>query len=327
MVGCWPADIITFNLFLLMVPGAAIVCIVHKWTTQLAGVELDEMYDEADETASLKVAFRRYLQARETAADRSLLFTYIKQLEDDVQSSFHVFISYRVAPEKEFAKALFDALSECTIQSTRQKLRVYLDQVRLEDGERWDNGFMEGLGNSWIACPILSTDGLMPMKNLNPANGKDSSQTDNVLLEWIAALELFERGAIKAIIPLIVPSVGTMAEFAWGLPHELSLREHKTTTTAAKKHLRNHRTSDSIDDEQLLDGAARIVASVTNGADTQGEVTVSGVVSAILRFQGVKMNDRTDMQQATDRIKAKVEKILSANDVKAMAVQENAEME
>ena len=43
----------------------------------------------------------------------------------------------RVASEREFAKSLFDSLSEATIEATGQKLRVYLDQVRLEDGNRW----------------------------------------------------------------------------------------------------------------------------------------------------------------------------------------------
>lgn len=300
---------------MLLVPGAAIGLIAHKWATQVVSVEHEENDDQDADMARLKVAFRRYLKARDTAADRSMLSAYFEKLEDDVNSSFHVFLSYRVAPEKEFAKALFDALSNYTIESTGQKLRVYLDQVRLEDGERWDSGFMSGLCNSWIVCPIVSTEGLMPMKKLNDDSDSESSQpaqTDNVLLEWIAALELFERGAVKAILPIIVPSVGS--DFDWGLLKELSPREHRATTTAAKKHLRKDPTFDSTEDEQLLNGAAQTVSSVVNDADTQGEVTVAGVVSAILRFQGVQMNDRTNMQQATDRISTKVEKILSAND-------------
>lgn len=300
----------------MMVPGATIACIAHKWATQVVGVEVEGDDDKGTETARLKAAFQRYLKARDTAADRSLLSDYFVKLEDDVNSSFHVFVSYRVAPEAQFAKALFDALSDCTIESTGQKLRVYLDQVCLEDGERWDSGFMAGLSNSWIVVPVLSTEGLGPMKRLNPRDGEDGGQTDNVLLEWMAALELYERGAVKAIIPVIVPSGGdAAAEFAWGLPKELSAREHTATTTAARKHLRDHPSSDSIiDDMDLLNGAAKIVSSVTNDTDTQGEVTVAGVVNAILRFQGVKMEDRINMEQATDRISAKVTAILNAGD-------------
>jgi hypothetical protein len=308
------SDKITFYLFLLMVPGAAIGCIVHKWATQVIGIEIQGDDDKGTYIARLKAAFQRYLKARDTAADRSLLSAYFLKLEDDVNSSYHVFISYRVAPEAAFAKALFDALSDCSIESTGQKLRVYLDQVCLEDGERWDSGFMNGLSNSWIVVPVLSTEALAPMKRLNPVDGKDNGQTDNVLLEWMAALELFERGALKAIIPVIVPSGGdAAAEFAWGLPKELSSREHTAISSAAKKHLRDHPSSESIiDDMELLDGAAKIVSSVTNDTDIQGEVTVAGVVNAILRFQGVKMDDRIKMDQATDRISAKVSGILNA---------------
>ena len=43
----------------------------------------------------------------------------------------------RVSSEAEFAKKLFDSLSEVTIEATGQKLRVYLDQVKLQDGTRW----------------------------------------------------------------------------------------------------------------------------------------------------------------------------------------------
>jgi hypothetical protein len=296
-----------------MVPGVAMGCIAHKVVAQAGGVETDGHDDKGTHTARLQTAFQRYLKARDTAADRSLLSAYFLKLENDVNSSYHVFISYRVAPEAEFAKALFDALSDCTIESTGQKLRVYLDQVCLEDGERWDTGFMSGLGNAWIVVPVLSTQALEPMKRLNPVDGEDGEQTDNVLLEWATALELLERSVVKAILPVIVPSSGDdAAEFAWGLPKELSQREHVATTNAAKKHLRDHPSSDSIiDDTNLLDGAAKLVSSVTNDRDTQGEVTVAGVVNAVLRFQGVKMDSRTNMQQATDRISAKVSRIIN----------------
>ena len=100
------------------------------------------------------------------AADRKLLSSCFQKLEDEVNSNYHVFISYRVASERDFAKALFDALSEVIIESTGQRLRVYLDQVRLEMGERWDVGFIQGLRSSWIVVPVISTDALTPMERL-----------------------------------------------------------------------------------------------------------------------------------------------------------------
>lgn len=43
-----------------------------------------------------------------------------------------------MATEAAFAKQLYDKLSDMTLAETGQKLRVYLDQERLEDGLRWD---------------------------------------------------------------------------------------------------------------------------------------------------------------------------------------------
>ena len=42
------------------------------------------------------------------------------------------------------------------LDETGQRVRVYLDQTRLEDGQRWDAGFMNGLAHSWVFVPIVS---------------------------------------------------------------------------------------------------------------------------------------------------------------------------
>lgn len=111
-------------------------------------------------------------------------------------------------------------------------------------------------------------------------------------------MELLDRGALKAILPIIIEG------FEWSLPKELSSREHIPTTTAAKKHLRDHPSSDSIaSDLNLLNGASKMVSSVTNDTDTQGEVTVAGVVNAIMRFQGVMMEENSMQQVLTLRLR------------------------
>jgi|EP01046_Picozoa_sp_COSAG06_P045530 hypothetical protein len=43
---------------------------------------------------------------------------------------------------------------------------------------------MDGLSKSWIAIPIVSTAGVMPMKKLNPTQDTNAhADTDNLLLE------------------------------------------------------------------------------------------------------------------------------------------------
>eukprot|EP01045_Picozoa_sp_COSAG04_P022639 COSAG04_NODE_2589_length_3889_cov_14.873119_1_plen_372_part_10 len=100
--------------------------------------------------------------------DMRLLSAYFGRLENMVNKWSHVFISYRVAADRELARRLYDELSALTIEETGQKLRVYLDQERLEDGQRWDSGFMEGLVKSWVFVPIVSVGSVRPMLQLSP---------------------------------------------------------------------------------------------------------------------------------------------------------------
>ena len=83
-----------------------------------------------------------------TQADRAILSEYFEAVEADVNSSYHVFISYRVASEKAFAKQLHDALVQRTLEASGQRIRVFLDQVCLKDGERWDQVC------AWPVCTV-----------------------------------------------------------------------------------------------------------------------------------------------------------------------------
>eukprot|EP01047_Picozoa_sp_COSAG01_P089734 COSAG01_NODE_21760_length_886_cov_1.174079_1_plen_206_part_10 len=158
-------DVVVTVLFIILVPCSAFVCIIRKWRVV---VNHDiESKDDTNKIARLVTAFNRQRLGKDKEVDRVLLTNYYSQMEQEVNNDFHVFISYRVASEATFAKALYDALSDMTLTATQQKLRVYLDQVRLEDGARWDVGFMSGLSASWIAVPIVSTAAVEPMLKLN----------------------------------------------------------------------------------------------------------------------------------------------------------------
>jgi hypothetical protein len=261
----------------------------------------------------LITAFGRQRLGKDKEEDRSLLAAYYNKMEQEVNNDFHVFISYRVASEAAFAKALYESLSDLTLSSTQQKLRVYLDQVRLEDGARWDVGFMSGLSASWIAVPIVSTAAVEPMLALNKDNESANPTVDNVLMEWIAALEMHARGDLQAIIPIIACDDEGNA-FSFSLPKSLSSREHVATTTACKKHLLKLPSSQELASEsELLMLTAGVVADVCSD-DTQDEVTVSGVLQAVLRYQGILLSDRSDLSACTRRIFAKIEAILGKGD-------------
>ena len=304
-------DMVCTILFIIFVPVAAVICIAHKWHTVVSH-NIDAV-DHNTHTQCLQAAFQRHKLGRDKAEDRLLLAEYLAKLEDEVKSDYHVFISYRVATEAALAKKLYEELSQMTLAETGQKLRVYLDQERLEDGERWDSGFMEGLAASWIIVPIVSAGSLTPMGNLFDEGGEPVGMCDNVLLEWTATLELFSRQEVKAVMPIIACSEDG-SEFAWGLPKTLSDAEHEPTLTATKKHLRRHPSSLYLPSEStMLTGVSRMVHDVTNSVDNEQEaqVSVSGVISAVLRFQGILLTDRNDLKTCSERIFNKATALLN----------------
>ena len=71
------------------------------------------------------------------------------------------------------------------------------ENAGLEDGQRWDSGFMEGLANSSVFVPIVSVGSVGPMCELGGGEEGGEDWTDNVLLEWMAALELHQRHTLE----------------------------------------------------------------------------------------------------------------------------------
>ena len=172
---------------------------------------------------------------------------------------------------------------------------------------------MDGLSASWIVVPILSSGSLSPMGKLFDEDGEPVDGCDNVLLEWTAALELFSRQEVKAILPIIACSEDGSI-FSWGLPKALSEQEHEPTLVATKKHLRRHPSSLYLSaDSKMLSGVSDIVHDVTNATNNNAtpRVSVAGVVSAVLRFQGILLTDRGDLSTCTDRIFKKATDILN----------------
>ena len=213
-----------------------------------------------------------------TNDDIRLLTVYFQTLENMVSKWSHVFISYRVASDRELARRLHDSLSALTIEETGQKLRVYLDATRLEDGQRWDTGFMEGLSKSWVFVPIVSSGCVQPMMGLSDVE----DWCDNVLLEWTAALELHQRGTIKAVLPLLAGqgSFFSDAQAAFGGVSALPGTVSATTMEQVTMHLHEHT------DDGSIEGLRELVQQATG----EPEPTIKSIVNALLKFQGIKVS-------------------------------------
>ena len=155
-------------------------------------------------------------------------------------------------------------------------MRVYLDQTKLEDGQRWDSGFMQGLSKSMVFVPLVSVGSVAPMVQLTESD----DWTDNVLLEWTAALELHQRGAIKAVLPILIGEEDFFTESnCFGGIEALATTPSAATMQQVITHLHEH-TGDSSTE------GLRELLQQTSG---QPMPTVQGVVTALLKYQGIKL--------------------------------------
>ena len=113
---------------------------------------------------------------------------------------FGLFISYRVWCDKEFAESLYTQASRCQLRPGREnRLQVYLDKIRIVDGQRFDENFIKGLANSTVFSPLLSVNCLRGLVELG-----ETDKEDFVLMEWIVAIELQKRQIVKALFPITI---------------------------------------------------------------------------------------------------------------------------
>lgn len=277
----WFYDYILLGSFIASVPVGFVWTVVAKRSMMAeALVDRAALGDDEDSLTKAKQRAVRLLHLGLTTDDDvRLLAKYFEGLENMVNRWSHVFISYRVASDRDLARRLYDSLSALTIEETGQKLRVYLDATRLEDGKRWDSGFMEGLSRSWVFVPIVSVGSVQPMMSLGLSEGED--WCDNVLLEWTAALELYQRGIIKAVLPLMASQVDFFsdAKDAFGGVPALPTHVSAATMEQVVLHLQDNT------DDGSTDGLEELVQQ----ASSQSEPTIQGVVTSLLKFQGIKV--------------------------------------
>ena len=275
-------DYVLVGSFVAFIPISFVWTVCAKRNMMRESLKERAMADgDGDSSTQAKQRAIKLLQlGLTTNDDMKLLAAYFAQLENMVNKWSHVFISYRVASDRDLARRLYDALSAATLDETGQKLRVYmyLDQMRLEDGQRWDSGFMQGLAQSWVFVPIVSVGSVQPMTQLS--EGED--WCDNVLLEFSAALELYQRGKVRAVLPLLVGEDNFFADAqdAFGGVSALPTHVSAATMEQVTTHLQDTTGDGSIDGLREL----------MQQASGQPEPTVQAVLNSLLKFQGIKVS-------------------------------------
>jgi len=119
----------------------------------------------------------------------------------EILPSYDVFISHRWHKDDDVViDLLYDSLLGYTVGLENKAVTVFLDKVRLKEGEQFQGAFGKALINSTIFVPMLCTSALQRMIYHNP------TVEDNVLIEWMLALECMSdqtHSKIRGIYPLM----------------------------------------------------------------------------------------------------------------------------
>lgn len=248
-------------------------------------------------------------------------------------SFYDIFISYRRNDiDNLVVNSLFDQFTNYSIhrnsakpqQNSASLVSVFLDSYRLEKAEDFQDGFAQALLNSRLYIPIITAECFKRLIN------HDSNSTDNLLIEWIIALGLYEISLIKDsgfkfnIYPIIYGSC------------EIEKKHHDGVIINSMKELGKVMIDDLqksvlqlIQENQTIPNA-----SMTNAVDkwnsyfrlkqyefpkTILNLPISQIVSRLLRFNGDYFRDSVEnfkscfpipLTTATEKYSSDIMKIL-----------------
>ena len=118
---------------------------------------------------------------------------YIKNLYvawlagEEMLPSNDIFISHRWHKEDDvLIDQLYDAFHGEIVGSEMRAVKVFYDKIRLKGCQQFQKTFGKALINSTILVPILCTTALQKMLT------HDATREDNVLIEWMLALECMQ---------------------------------------------------------------------------------------------------------------------------------------
>jgi TPR repeat protein len=118
----------------------------------------------------------------------------IKETNREKHFRYDCFLSYRIFPDTGIVETLYGLLRANGLHN------VFFAKHSLIEGRDWKSAFLQGLVNSMLFIPIVSSDALADARS----NTKDHSG-DNVLLEYQTALHIAERtGNEEFIYPVFL---------------------------------------------------------------------------------------------------------------------------
>eukprot|EP01038_Epipyxis_sp_PR26KG_P004685 gene4685-6580_t len=115
-----------------------------------------------------------------------------------IPSFSHVFISYRVLSDGEFAEELYENILS-------QKLMAWFNKRSFQTGMPWDRSYLEAVLGCLVFVPVISRKAIASSDKHNFRGLIPSSPCDNLLLEYMLILELVDRfGETPKVFPVFI---------------------------------------------------------------------------------------------------------------------------
>jgi len=116
------------------------------------------------------------------------------------------FISYRAASDQDRALSTYSALNDKSLHGRKDRTTVFLDQMGIEIGIDFRNGFEKALEDSSVIILFISDGAVAKMRNASP------DVEDNLVVEWELALKYFKNNE-KKIFPIHIGNINYSEKF------------------------------------------------------------------------------------------------------------------
>lgn len=263
-------------------------------------------------------------------------------LDYQLLEKYDCFISYRWNRyDSEYTTALFDLFSNYTVCETHRAVDVFLDNRRLQEGRSFQNDFSKALVNSIVVVPILSHHALLRMVD------HDVTKEDNLLIEWLMALECFNspQSRVSKILPIIFgdrDSTDDQKILSFFAADSCYQRIPSVVPTAsiqrAKQFLQSNGLTpsanfDEYTVETIVTELSKFLSFLTWHAKSQNKVALEGVhrVMNVLRSceEAIKepLPHRSQVSQQQEEQKKKKHSISNAAVVSSVSVSSSIEKE
>lgn len=260
-------------------------CPQGKAFTDSYFLRVHQLYSAMEKRSTLAVVLEN--GSRELLQNADLVSEFGPWLQKfQIFDRYDVFLSYRWGNyDSSFVCSVFDRLTLFTIDSSHRSIATFLDNRRLQMGRQIQRDLVRALKSTQVFVPVVSVDACTRMLHHDP------TIVDNVLFEWIVALNCYRHRdcRINMILPVLFGSRKdgvTGNFFSEGIVDRLPTYEPTATIELAHSLLKDLRVSVR---EDLLHLSVRDIAKqllqfmcVLSWNETENAALIARVTDALI---------------------------------------------